>query len=168
MQISIIESSGSIAPLYHRYPQQSHAQPAFIQLNSDGHVFADWSGEIGNAVPVNVWNGTDVRVIIPNTIRRDELINIMSSDCFKELVEQYYSDSPEGVVCKISGLFYDARTVDVIDAGDVVAYVTKNEYLERGSLGDLVESIYEEAKDEGYIIEGDIERELQWKFEEGK
>ena len=48
-------------PLYHKYRGQSAPQPAFIELDENGEVSADWSGEIGNAVPIDVWDGRTLR-----------------------------------------------------------------------------------------------------------
>lgn len=56
------------APLYFKYPRQFQAQPAFIELDcrGTGELMADYSGEIGNAVPIYHWNGLSVRWSLPS------------------------------------------------------------------------------------------------------
>lgn len=52
--------------LYHRYPGQTNPQGCYIGLDTrDGSVWADWDGEIGNAVPMSVWHGLVRRWHIP-------------------------------------------------------------------------------------------------------
>ena len=41
--------------------------------------------------PMNVWKGIDIRILIPNDIHRDALIDIMSSSDFKTMVGKAYS-----------------------------------------------------------------------------
>ena len=49
-------------PIYHRYPRQTEPQGAYIELRcSDGCLRADWNGEIGNAVPMDVYRGHTLR-----------------------------------------------------------------------------------------------------------
>lgn len=55
---SIVFDRTQSAPLYCRYPTQIQSQPAYVSLNLEtGEIDADYSGEIGNAVPANVWHG---------------------------------------------------------------------------------------------------------------
>jgi len=49
------------APLYHKYPGQFEEQPAFVEMDEDGVVRADWNGEIGNAIPFSVYHGVQMR-----------------------------------------------------------------------------------------------------------
>ncbi|OVE49475.1 hypothetical protein [Chromobacterium violaceum] len=49
------------APLYEKFDGQLQAQPAYIQLNDDGTVTADYSSEVGNALPARVWHNIDRR-----------------------------------------------------------------------------------------------------------
>lgn len=48
-------------PLYHHYPRQMEPQPAYLEMDEDGEISADWNGEIGNAVPASVWHNRTLR-----------------------------------------------------------------------------------------------------------
>lgn len=169
IRINMPSSEGSIAPLYHQYHGQTSAQRAFLQLDHDGYVFAAWEAEVGNAVPMNVWKGIDIRIPIPNDIHRDALIDIMSSSDFKTMVGKYYSKNEDDVVSydDFFDLFHNAERVAVYDAGDVVMYITNTHYKECGKdLLELENEILKIADADGYIIVGDLEKELKQKFEE--
>lgn len=56
------------APLYDRYEREARPQPAYIELDSDGEISADWSGEIGNGVPAAVWRRQRLRWYVPSEI----------------------------------------------------------------------------------------------------
>ena len=64
---AIIDNLDDKAPLYFQYPQQCHTQPAYIALDcrGEGELSADYSGEIGNAVPIYIWNDLAIRWPIP-------------------------------------------------------------------------------------------------------
>ena len=48
------------------YPQQCQAQPCYIELDCEDETLeADYSSEIGNAVPAYVWNNRAIRFRIP-------------------------------------------------------------------------------------------------------
>jgi hypothetical protein len=52
--------------LYHRYPNQTQAQPCYVELDCAARrLQADWNGEVGNAVPADVWHGHRRRYAIP-------------------------------------------------------------------------------------------------------
>lgn len=49
-------------PVYAQYPGQHSPQPAYVELDiRDGSLIADYSGEIGNAVPSAVWHSLVLR-----------------------------------------------------------------------------------------------------------
>lgn len=53
-------------PLYVQYAGQSQPQGAYIALDCrDGQVWADYNGEVGNAVPMDVWHGHVQRFSVP-------------------------------------------------------------------------------------------------------
>ncbi len=59
------------------YPRQDHPQPCYLELNlRTGHLSADYSGEIGNAVPIEVWNGL-VRRYPVQPLRNDTVNALM-------------------------------------------------------------------------------------------
>jgi hypothetical protein len=48
----------ALHPLWRQYAGELQPQPAYIELDvRDGSLVAGYSGEIGNAVPADVWNG---------------------------------------------------------------------------------------------------------------
>ncbi len=49
------ELKKELAPLYVRYDRQTKAQPAHVELEQDGTLTADWSGEIGGT-PMDVYH----------------------------------------------------------------------------------------------------------------
>jgi hypothetical protein len=58
-EINLIENEGNN---YYQYEQQTSPQPAFIGLNPESCVlYSDYSGEIGNAVSMDVWNGRELQ-----------------------------------------------------------------------------------------------------------
>jgi len=61
IKLSIPNLRDEVAPLYRRYPSQGNPQPAYIQIEKDGTVSADFSGEIGNAIPFHVFHGQTLR-----------------------------------------------------------------------------------------------------------
>ncbi|WP_458089464.1 helix-turn-helix domain-containing protein [Streptomyces malaysiensis] len=63
--VRIIECT-SPTELYRHYDRQSEAQPAYIQLDlREGILFADYNGEVGNAIPFSVHHGFERRYGIP-------------------------------------------------------------------------------------------------------
>lgn len=54
----------SPAPLYCQYEGQSNLQPAYVGLDEDGKVTADYSGWVGNGGPASVWLGRDLEMSV--------------------------------------------------------------------------------------------------------
>jgi len=77
----------SLAPLYHRYPQQIYPQPAYLEIDPEkGAAILDWSGEIGNAVPAAVWHGRILRVSVSNTLTWDEIYKLVEDEAVQDLI----------------------------------------------------------------------------------
>jgi hypothetical protein len=73
------------------YPRQDHPQPCYLELNlRTGHLSADYSGEIGNAVSIEVWNGVIRRYPIP-ILRNDSANALMHK--IAPLAQQVIEDS---------------------------------------------------------------------------
>lgn len=70
----------SLAPLFHRYPQQTEPQSAFIEITEEGTVSADWNGEIGNAIPCTVYHGRTLRVAVSPRAKGADLARYLSGD----------------------------------------------------------------------------------------
>ena len=73
LQFKLRNLDESDAPLYKRYPRQNKPQPAYVSLEADGTVRADYNGEIGNAVPMDVWHNRTIRTPVPCEVRADAL-----------------------------------------------------------------------------------------------
>ena len=73
-------------PLFHQYSGQFNPQPAYLELDGENQtVRFDWSGEIGNAVPITVWNRRERRIYIP-----------ASASC--KLLDEYIEDHAETIL----------------------------------------------------------------------
>lgn len=72
------------APLYFQYQIQNQPQPAYIELDcrGDGELMADYSGEIGNAVPMYYWHRLAVRWSVPSEISGTSLQSIFADEDF--------------------------------------------------------------------------------------
>lgn len=65
-------------PVYSRYPREIRPQPAYLEIDpQERTVTADYSGEIGNAVPASVWHGVILRVPIPSDVLRSALCHYL-------------------------------------------------------------------------------------------
>jgi hypothetical protein len=62
--------------LYHKYSTEHSPQNTFIELDPEERILSAYSdGEIGNAVPMNVWNGRIRRYSLPDPYLTAETIN---------------------------------------------------------------------------------------------
>jgi hypothetical protein len=76
-----------LAPLYHRFHNQTNPQPAFIEIDPAGRrVYADYSGEIGGGMPESVWHNRAYRFSVSPYVSGSALTQYMESDEFKALV----------------------------------------------------------------------------------
>ena len=109
-------------PVYCVYPQQTTPQSAYITLVPDdeggGQVFVDYSGEIGNSVPVDVYNGRVTRIGISPYITLSEIDEMVEEimpiveKAFESYAE-YYEDG------NIIG-YWNAALIDHIE--DAVSF----------------------------------------------
>jgi len=82
-----MRDAGRTAPLFHQYPQQCQAQDAYIQLDpEDGTLHADWSGEIGNGVPSDVWHGLSRRYYIAPSLKGEAIADLLEDSDLLGLV----------------------------------------------------------------------------------
>ncbi len=79
------------APLYCKYPGQTHEQPAYIEMDEDGNVSADYSGEIGNAVTAYVWHKRTIRWSICAAANGDALADFLRRDDVVALFERVHA-----------------------------------------------------------------------------
>lgn len=79
----------TLAPIYSRYRTESNPQPAYIEIDLEKEtVEADYSGEIGNAVPANVWHGLVRRIPVTPYAKGTVLAAFLESDELRTLVER--------------------------------------------------------------------------------
>jgi hypothetical protein len=82
---------GKAAPLFHQYPGQNGPQGAYIELDEDGVVSADWNGEIGGAIPFHVYHGRTRWYSIHNRWSGDGLIDFLQSDEIRGLLARIHA-----------------------------------------------------------------------------
>jgi len=71
------------------YPGQTSPQGAYIELDTGtGEISAEYNPEIGNAVPMRVWNGITIRYGIP--LLTDEAANSLMEE-LQPLLERVYA-----------------------------------------------------------------------------
>lgn len=74
-----LDESGPLHPLFAHYGGQSGAQPAYLEIDQDDKsIRCDYSGEIGNAVPADVWHGRRIRFSIPHDLTAHEANTLMA------------------------------------------------------------------------------------------
>lgn len=166
-------------PLYSKYASQNQPQPAFIELDcwGNGILFADYSGEIGNAVPFYYWHGLAVRWYVPSEISGESLTAIFSDgdflaacqriiDGFEEHwdgsnhVGRYTEDAQEAVSTAEGIISSLAECVEVWSAENwLFTSCSLKEHWSEGTAAEAAENL------EGYIeqnqmIDGSIEGAL--------
>lgn len=91
MAITIDRSyrDGGPAPLYHHYDREINAQPAYLELDEDGTVCVDYSGEIGNAITSDVWHGRTLRYPVNPALSQSGIDRLI--DAAMPLLERVYA-----------------------------------------------------------------------------
>lgn len=77
--------------LYCMYSQQYEPQPAYVEINEQGKVTADYSGEIGNGVPFAVWHNRTLRFAVPSTVDCDTLVEYLESAECRALLDRIHA-----------------------------------------------------------------------------
>ncbi|WP_276681533.1 hypothetical protein [Thalassolituus oleivorans] len=81
LNIKFEASTANRFPVYAKYEGQHQPQPAFLELDiRDGSLTADYSGEIGNAVPVDVWNNLILRFTLQPETTAEEIERIIEEN----------------------------------------------------------------------------------------
>lgn len=110
-------------PLPHRDAEQFRSQDAFIDMDEDGNVLADFTGEIRNAMSKDVWNGTTLRFPINPGVTRDQIREFLKSPETMELLNVIHAghsikwDGKNNVGrLKSTALFARAKLVELLNA----------------------------------------------------
>ena len=136
------------APVYRQYDGQCQPQPAYIQLDEDGFVCADYSGEIGNAVPMSVWHNRDARINISPIASGAAIRQLFEDDDFLALVCRYYdgfetewdgsnwvgraTGDAKAALEEIKRMAQDLDQINIFSASDWVEYTTREEMAQHG------------------------------------
>lgn len=88
-----ISIDDGLAPLHCVYPGQTSPQPAYLEFEPDPDndtqtLAAEYSGEIGNAVPMNVWHGVVIRLNVPATTQGAALRALQDDREFAALIQR--------------------------------------------------------------------------------
>jgi hypothetical protein len=100
------------APLYCRYHGQTRPQGAYIELDEDGRVDANYDAEIGGAVPMAVWHGRTRRYSVTPYLSGSALVELV--DEISPLLERVHdglSEEWDGSN-HVGTLTADARSAD--------------------------------------------------------
>ena len=81
---------GEIAPLYNRYPGQTEAQGAYVEITEDGTVTADSDPNIGGGSTFDVFHGRTRRWNVSATVRGEVLADLLESAEVTELLGRIY------------------------------------------------------------------------------
>lgn len=78
------------APVYCLYPGQNTLQPAYLEMDEDGCLTYDYSGEIGGAVPMAVWLNRTRRWAIPGDVRGAALADFLGLQNVQALLKRVH------------------------------------------------------------------------------
>ena len=165
-------SDDGTAPLYKVYPQQLQPQQAYLGFNPEADELAleaDYSGEIGNAVPANVWNGLIQRFSVSPRVLRSEIEALASDEKLAGLLERVkagfssdpyrggiYTDDAREAIQEIELYLQGLDEAEVWDAGD---WVASGVCIEAAALKASFEEYAEEfvgLEEPNQVISGDI------------
>jgi predicted DNA-binding protein len=84
----------SVIPVYHHYPRQHRPQPAYIVIDpekDEGQVYADYSGEIGNAVTAYYWHNREHHIPLQAGAYGPDILEFIDSHAaeFLAIIEDY-------------------------------------------------------------------------------
>lgn len=175
------ECRKSLAPLYTRYDRQTQPQPAYIELDPGPRTLtADYSGEIGNAVPEGVYHGRRFRLNVNPYVKGATIADLLEDQRTQSLARRIFDGYEE----KWDGNNYLGHLNE--DASD--AYAELERYVEESidpetdcvsvyepgdwvdsagdagiaadtpddRLAELANEIVGNAANEGVIVEGDM------------
>lgn len=172
------------APIYVKYPSQSNAQNAFIQLDCRNEVLrAGYNPEIGSGVPFDVHYGHLRRYDVPADVNGESLKEFMNSVEVKELCERVidgYSsewngnnhvaeldDDAQEAEAELEELVenafdYEGDRIAVWDIGEWLdaGFDDVDAYTSDAELEETVEFIVSDADDQNVELEGDVEQYL--------
>lgn len=161
----------ALAPLYCQYPNQTGPQPAYLQVDDDGEISLDYSGEIGNAVPMAVWHGLVSRYAVSALLSAQQVAGLLADETVVALAARVHAGRTErwdgsnyvGVLSDDAVEASEQLTqylseiegaADVQDVGDYLALYTPT------GAPDEAEQIEAAAESDGVVLVGDVARWL--------
>jgi hypothetical protein len=79
-------------PVFHQYQNQCFPQHAYLEfdpmLEGEVKLVADYSGEIGNSVPMDVWHSRILRFRVPPQVTLKALKDLRSDERLSNMLEQ--------------------------------------------------------------------------------
>ncbi len=150
----------SKAPVYMMYAGQCQPQPAYIALDADGDVYADYNSEIGSAVPADVWNGLDRRIDISPFCSANGLESLFTDKDFIAAVTRYYdgrttawdgnnwtselNEDAEAALEEIEEMADEVEHLNIYNAGDWIENLGRGELEDSLTKAGSVEKFVEE------------------------
>jgi hypothetical protein len=177
IEVSTDNFRGRRAPLYTRYSGQTAPQPAYIEMSETGFVSADYSGDIGNGVPIEVYNGRTLTWRIPSDISGDALADFLERDDVVSLLIRIHSghtvewdgrnmagkltddaqDANERLEYLASALNDASERTVVWEVGDwLFTSCSLSEHWSKMPLSEAVEIAEATANDDGIYLDGDV------------
>lgn len=183
--ISFGSENGTIAPLFKVYPQQLQPQPAYLEFDPEADelaLVADYSGEIGGAVPANVWNGLIQRFDISPRVLRSEIETLADDEKLAALLERVkagfssdpydgasYTDDAKEAISAVEDLLRGLDEAEVWDADDWVTPGVCIEAAAEKASFDEYAAEFNGLEGPNQVISGDIPkavaRALSWAVE---
>ena len=173
--------SASLAPLYQQYPGQYQPQSAYVTLDEDGNVAADWTGESGGGMPSSVWHHRTLRWAVNPSANGNDLAALLEGEALPLLERVHAGHTVEWDGSNNVGLL----TADAQDASDELERLLDatndpenqtqiwdaDEWLFPYSrdlgqhwtdqpIDDVVEAIESNARADGVVINGSIKDAL--------
>lgn len=167
------------APLFFQYKDQHQPQPAYIEMDENGRVSADWDDAIGGGVPMKVYNRRTLRWPIPNSIRRQALCDFIEQPEVISLLERIHAghevvlDRQNNRVGSLSDDALDASAalrekLEGIDENDLANIWSTESWLANANLRDIwpadksldeaLDEMNKTAKNDGIYLYGDLEK----------
>jgi hypothetical protein len=171
-----------IAPLYCRYSGQTNAQPAYVEMDDDGIIAADYSGEIGGGVSFDVFHSRTLRWGVAERVRGDALADLLESDEMRVLFERVYNGhsiewdgnnnvghldddaraASDEIEVALTALGEDESAMGVVwDVDQWLEYSAFDDIWDPGkSLDEAVAAVEKSAEEEGIELDGNVEKYL--------
>lgn len=181
LSLANLRDAADPAPLYYQYPQQCQPQPAYVQLDEDGEVSADYSADTGGGTPATVWHNRTLRWTVPAAIRGPVLAKMIEGEALPLLARVHAGHTVEWDGNNQAGsLDADAQAASsaletmfenlnddpdelqaVWSVGDWLwSNCTLIQHWDKQPLDEAVAAIEADAKNEGVVLEDDVRTEL--------